>query len=213
MGHHLSKEERREQLMQAALVAFGRRGYHTTQVSDIIRQAKVARGTFYLYFDGKREIFAALLFQISEKIEFQVRNIPIDAFSQIPHQLLGNIQRVTRLLIENPLFIKLVFSDAVGLDATFDKQLRQFYERILDYIRRGLRQGQAMGFVRKTDVNILAIALLGCIKEAFYQYILGTTKKPSIGKIEQEIYTFVLNGIVHPQLRSQVEAFLTESKD
>ncbi|HKX12516.1 MAG TPA: helix-turn-helix domain-containing protein, partial [bacterium] len=42
--------------MEAALSAFGKKGYHDTQVSDIIAQAKVARGTFYLYFDGKREI-------------------------------------------------------------------------------------------------------------------------------------------------------------
>ena len=44
--------------MEAALSAFGKKGYHDTQVSDIIAQAKVARGTFYLYFDGKREIIS-----------------------------------------------------------------------------------------------------------------------------------------------------------
>ena len=50
MKERLSKEERRKQLLTAAMVAFGKKGYHGTQVSDIIYEADVARGTFYLYF-------------------------------------------------------------------------------------------------------------------------------------------------------------------
>jgi len=207
MAKHLDRETRREQLIQAALQAFGKKGYHAAQVSDIIEEANVARGTFYLYFEGKREIFADVLSRIFDEIQILIRNIPYDAFGAIPAQLLGNIRRVTELLFKNPLYIKLIFSDAVGLDSEFDSQLRQFYDKILDYIRRGLRQGQAMGFVREGNIEVLALCLLGCMKEVFYQSILGKTL-PMSEDIEREIYTFVVNSIVHPGLKDQVSEYL-----
>jgi len=207
MGQHLDKEERKRQLIRAALIAFGNKGYHATQVSDIIAEAGVARGTFYLYFEGKREIFAGIVNQIFLEIGKQIRAIPMDAVQEIPSQILGNLTRVTDLLLNNSLFVKLLFSDAVGLDTEFDTQLRKFYELILDYIVRGLRQGQKMGFVREGEVKVLAVCLLGCVKEVFYQYVLGT-EKPDAHTIHQEIYTFVINGIIHPNQRHQVEDIL-----
>jgi AcrR family transcriptional regulator len=207
MGQHLDKEQRRSQLIQAALAAFGKKGYHDTQVSDIIAQAKVARGTFYLYFEGKREIFEAIIGQIFQGIAEQIRALPLDAVDQIPTQILGNLRRVTALLMKNPLWIKLVFSDAVGLDSEFDAHIRNFYELVLDYIRRGLKQGQRMGFVREGDVGVLAVCVLGAVKEVFYQYVLGT-EKPEVRDIEREIYTFVITGIIHPSLRPHLDEML-----
>lgn len=207
MGIHLSKEERRSQLLTAALAAFGKKGYHDTQVSDIIAQARVARGTFYLYFESKRDVFDAVVQQVFEKVQAEIKAIPKEAIDQIPQQILGNLKRVTELLFEHPLYIKLLFSDAVGLDAEFDERLREFYGKILDYIRRGLKQGQEMGFVREGDIEVLALCLLGCVKEVFYQSILGTQKIPPDALI-REIYILVLNSVIHPRLRPQAENIL-----
>jgi AcrR family transcriptional regulator len=213
MGKHLDREKRKGMLVEAALHAFGKKGYHATQVSDIIAQAKVARGTFYLYFEGKREIFAAVLAKIFDEVQTRIQNIPREAFGEIPSQILGNLRRVAQLLLKNERYVKLLFSDAVGLDEEFDAQLREFYDRILDYIHRGLRQGQQMGFIREGDVEVLALCLLGCFKEVFYQYILGA-KRPSAKLLEREIYAFVINSLVHPSLREQVGEYLkTVSQD
>ena len=207
MGIHLSKEERRSQLLSAALVAFGKKGYHETQVSDIIAQARVARGTFYLYFESKRDVFDAVVRQVFEKVQGEIRAIPKEAIDEIPKQILGNLKRVTELLFEHPLYIKLLSSDAVGLDSEFDDRLREFYGKILDYIRRGLKQGQEMGFVREGDIEVLALCLLGCVKEVFYQSILGT-QKTSPDALIREIYILVLNSVIHPRLRPQAENIL-----
>jgi AcrR family transcriptional regulator len=44
----------------AATRVFRDKGYHAASVNDIIDAAQIARGTFYLYFTSKREIFAEL---------------------------------------------------------------------------------------------------------------------------------------------------------
>src|SRR5262245_55259986 len=49
--------DRRRQLLDAATWVFARKGYRNAGVSDIIKQAGVARGTFYLYFKSKEQVF------------------------------------------------------------------------------------------------------------------------------------------------------------
>src|SRR5438067_9933141 len=58
----LDRETRRQQILEAAARVFARKGYRNTGVADIIEAAGVAsRGTFYLYFQSKEEIFLALV--------------------------------------------------------------------------------------------------------------------------------------------------------
>src|SRR6185369_9943588 len=55
------RDERRAQLVTAARDVFGQKGYHAATVDDITRAAGVAKGTFYLYFDEKREVYYELV--------------------------------------------------------------------------------------------------------------------------------------------------------
>ncbi|MEK3936621.1 TetR/AcrR family transcriptional regulator [Sporosarcina sp. FSL W7-1349] len=50
------KIDRREELLQVALEIFATKGYHATKISDIVKQAGVAQGTFYWHFKSKEEI-------------------------------------------------------------------------------------------------------------------------------------------------------------
>jgi AcrR family transcriptional regulator len=204
MSIHLSKEERTRQLLDAAIRCFGEKGYHATQVSDIIEAAEVARGTFYLYFKSKREIFDVIMMELFRTVHAQIKSLPRDAVDQIPSQIMGNIRRVTHLLMEKPFLAKLLMNEAVGLDAEQDARLREFYDQILDYIRRGLKQGQEMGFVRAGSIQVLAISLLGVVKEIFYQSFLGTSK-PTEDEIAREIYQIVVGAVAHPFLRPELE--------
>ena len=185
MGKQLSKQERRQQLLEAALKSFGERGYHDTQVSHIIAEAKVARGTFYLYFESKKEIFDEIITDISDRVQKVIKPIKKDKLLEIPPQILGNIERATRLLLKNPLYIKIFFSDAVGLNKEFDERLRKFYNYVLASIREGLDQGQGLGFIRKGNTYLLALCMMGTLKEIFYQYVLAPTarnRKKSSGR-------------------------------
>lgn len=205
MSKTLTKEERRRQLMDAAIKAFGKKGYHQAQVSDIIERAGVARGTFYLHFKGKREIFDCIMDELFERVRTEVRTLPKEAVAEIPSQLRGNIQRVVNLFIDQPVLAQLLFSAAAGVDPEQDERLRHFYEQLLDLIRRGLKQGQEMGFVRAGDYRVLAVSLLGSLKEVLYQITLGTEKLKRSALVE-EIYRLILHGIAKPEFLPELEA-------
>ena len=53
--------DRRVQLLEHSLVVLSRHGYAATRVEDICAAASISRATFYRYFDGKNQVFDALI--------------------------------------------------------------------------------------------------------------------------------------------------------
>jgi AcrR family transcriptional regulator len=55
-------------LLDAAMVAFDRRGYHATRVNDVVEIAKTSHGTFYLYFSNKEDLLRALVAEAGAEV-------------------------------------------------------------------------------------------------------------------------------------------------
>lgn len=55
------KEARPAELTRAALELFVERGYASTRLEDVARRAGVSKGTLYLYFDSKEQLFKAVV--------------------------------------------------------------------------------------------------------------------------------------------------------
>ena len=66
-------------LLDAAMEAFDRRGYHATRVNDIVEIAKTSHGTFYLYFSNKEDLLRALVTEAANEAQKLY-----DALSSLP---------------------------------------------------------------------------------------------------------------------------------
>jgi AcrR family transcriptional regulator len=55
------REERRQQILNAALTVFRQKGYHATNVSEVASLAGVSQGTIYWYFESKEALLNAAL--------------------------------------------------------------------------------------------------------------------------------------------------------
>ena len=68
MPRVVDREARRAELVSAAAAVFARRGVANTAVSDIVKAAGVAQGTFYLYFDSKDAAILAVVEQVLDDV-------------------------------------------------------------------------------------------------------------------------------------------------
>lgn len=55
------KEDRPQEITEAALHAFAQKGYAATKVEDVAKRAGVSKGLLYLYFKTKEELFKAVI--------------------------------------------------------------------------------------------------------------------------------------------------------
>src|SRR3954469_9923484 len=80
-------EERPRQILAAALEVFGERGLAASRLEDIAKHAGVSKGTIYLYFPNKEELFrevvrTTVISKIEEREQVYLAAVgaPIDVF-------------------------------------------------------------------------------------------------------------------------------------
>ena len=71
-----SYEERGERILEAAAALITRWGYKKTTIDDIAKQAGVAKGTIYLHWKTREELFkAVILHEEMELVEDEASNL------------------------------------------------------------------------------------------------------------------------------------------
>ena len=55
------REERREQIIKAAMTVFGKTGYHRSKMGEIAQEAEIGKSTVYEYFDSKKDLFEEMI--------------------------------------------------------------------------------------------------------------------------------------------------------
>lgn len=168
----MDPRERRAQILVAAARLFGDRGYHDTSVSDIIAAAGIARGTFYIYFQSKRALFAELVDDLLARLHAAIRRVDTEAGApSARQQLLDNMMRVLEMLTEERALLAILLEGAVGLDRAFDSKLGEFYDEVARAVEASLVLGREMGLVRDCDTRVVSLAVLGAIKELLHEIL------------------------------------------
>jgi AcrR family transcriptional regulator len=185
---------------------FAEKGYHQASISDIIKRAGVARGTFYLYFESKRSVFDQLLDDLFELLNGRVRRIdPSRGPAGVVAQMESNVDEVVDLMLSNRAMLRVLLAEAVGLDPGFDKKLSEFYGRLLEMTERSLKLGIDMQVVRKVNTRVVSLCILGSIKEVLYQVAMGQ-KLPVREILVKEILGYNIRGLFAPEVAEQVES-------
>lgn len=173
----LSKSARREEILEAALTVFERGGYHSTHVDDVIREAGIARGTFYLHFTSKHEVFAALvdrMLSIFLDARPAAPEPAVDGPASAEAILRASYRTVFETLREHRRLARLLFEEAVGLDKGFADALATHYREWHARVRGTLERFRAAGAARADlDAEITAELVLGVVERLARRYLFA----------------------------------------
>jgi AcrR family transcriptional regulator len=181
---------RREQLLRAAAWAFARKGYRNASITDIIQRAGVARGTFYLYFDSKEQVFLAIV----ETFHGRIRHALASA-AELPD--IGTDARallVTRFTQWLEFFAahrdvaRVIVREASSIDPRFEKGYAALRASAVAFLAGRTRHLQDLGLVRATVSPDLAAHLqLGMLDEVLTAFVLEDADADIPGLVEQMV--------------------------
>lgn len=196
MSARKTKAQRRRELLDAARDAFVEKGLSAATVDDIVSNAGVARGTFYLYFSDKRAVFEALVDEFLGLLSERVESIRLGPDEPAPvDQLRANVRRVVELALGEPSIVKLALFDATGVDPELDDKLHAFYEGLRALIDESLEMGQELGMVRPGERRVMVAIGLGGLKEVLVDAVAGNVTA-DVDVITDEIMTFLAGGLL-----------------
>lgn len=179
----------------AASKVFAKKGYHATSITDICEKADVARGTIYLYFNNKRDIFENLISNFSSSMLDNIRMFNLD--EPLMEQFDRNIRKFADIIVQNRDLTKIIVSEAVGLDNEFDHQLLLFYAKLVEYVEGALIMLQKCDEISKTiNTRLLAYSVIGSIKEIAYQWALDGGSLLDVDPLLKHVREFNLENYI-----------------
>lgn len=156
----------RNQLLEAALTVFGRKGYSAATLEEIASEAGLTRGAIYWHFDGKETLYKALVTEKSAGINQLAEEILVGGGTprEILQRLLLEMFRYVEENAEYQALLELAVSKVEvtpGLESIMEETTqgrRLLAELFTDLLRRGIELGE---FRSNLPAEQAAIALVG----------------------------------------------------
>ncbi|MGO8752070.1 MAG: TetR/AcrR family transcriptional regulator [Thermoguttaceae bacterium] len=190
-------EEKRRKILQAASDLFTSRPFHKVLLSDVATAAAVGKGTVYIYFKNKEELYLAVLYQAFERLVDQLRGSLESDRTRSPREALGTVvQTSVDYVFRNPQLLELMRSTPLSPDqrAPWDEKRRELTGLIEAVIRRGIRSGQFCD----PHPELTARFVLGLVRSALLDGIEGVDEQV----VTRHILHFLLNSLAAGKMPS-----------
>ncbi|MGH7721940.1 MAG: TetR/AcrR family transcriptional regulator [Candidatus Dormibacteria bacterium] len=150
-------ERTRSRLVAAGEEMFGKRGYHEASIAEITQGAGVAQGTFYLYFDSKRDLMRAVIEERGHELRATLAQATAGVVGRVAKEQAGFAAFFAWMARHRALF--LVVRQAEYVDsAVYRGWYRQLADGYVEALQQAIEDGE-VGFF--ADVETLAYALMG----------------------------------------------------
>ena len=188
------RQERRQQILDAALVVFSQKGFHGANVSDVAAQAGVSQGTIYWYFASKDELLEAAIVSFFDGVGQET----LVAVGQCPTAS-GKLRALARTMEELvtaagglfTLFLEYWASSPRREDAgqLYTDVLIQYKDFIAKLIEEGVRNGE----FKPVDAEPLVWAMMAAYDglAAYVMLMPGL----DLGRINQVFVETILSGL------------------
>ncbi len=183
-------------IINAATKVFAKRGFFHAKVSDIAKEAHVADGTIYLYFENKDDILISLF---EEQMQVVLGNMmeeiskEKDAVKKIEKFALTHLK-----LIELNKNVAEIIQVELRQSSKFMKEYKN--ERFLQYLNLIddiIKEGQEQGIFKKEIIpGIAKRAFFGALDEMSRFWVLSSHKKYDIETAAKQISGYFLYGLV-----------------
>ena len=174
MTKHLPEEVRRTQILGAARKCFIEKGYFPTRMEDIARVSGLSKGGIYFHFEGKSQIFEALVRQLYEEFTAVLKQA-----SEEPGDYLKMFEELARHYLDffhshpdYPRFF-MVMGEMAGRDESVRKMLASLQNEYTRVIAKIIKSGIDAGALKPVDPEATATLLKGIIDAMEGYFAIG----------------------------------------
>ena len=152
-------EEKRDLILDAALRVFGQRGFSQTRLSDVAEDAGIAKGTVYLYFSSKEELFREMAIRQFAHFESHAKQILEDETSSFA-QAMNALSRFHLMSSLHPQSSRLWELSRFEHDQELNAELQLFLSNYTTLVK------QRMEIESCQQAHLSAMAFVG-VNESF----------------------------------------------
>lgn len=170
-------EERKDEILDAALEVFSEAGLQEASVDDVVERAGLSKGTLYWYFKSKDSLISALIrrfftLELNKVRKLQQGNGPVR------ERLLRYSREVENVVKKMPRALTLEFYAVAVRQKSVRKFMGELYVSYCGELADLLRKGIDRGEFAKMDTNQMAAAITGLCEGLILLWALEPTAFP-----------------------------------
>ena len=194
-----NRKERVRALSEAALALFLERGIEGATIDDITVRAKIAKGSFYRYFDDKRALVDQMLKPVFTQMEQVLqhcsralekaknREAMFEAYREVGGALAG-------MLVEHPQVLRLYLQECRAPALGARTGVAEFAAKVSWYAVDITRKAHRHGILRPIHPSVSALTVVGAIE----RLLLALLSEEEVGnplEIPEALTSLILDGL------------------
>ena len=191
------KEEKENRLLNTAFRLFTEKGIKETSIQEIVDNASVAKGTFYLYFRDKYEIRDILIVKKSQKLfEDSLKSLRKNYISDFSDSIIYIINYVIDELTKNPLLLKFISKNLSW--GVYNKAVLNIYDKtgndtnneltLHDLFINGIKENN----IKLSNPDVTLFMIIELVGSTFFNSILYKEPLP-IEEYKPYLYKTIRN--------------------
>ncbi len=191
------QSERKKTILNAAVKLFSKTDFHEVTVDEIALNAGLSKGTLYLYFKNKEDLFFSIIEGKSNELFYRMEN-SIRYDLPFEETLQEFIKSYLNFFKENKAYFKIIHSEKCRM--TMDDHYRmhdlgiEVFNRFLKLTEKLVKAGKKENSIGDIDPDIAARGLRGILNSFVFQWIF-TNQKISIENDTGQIKNLFLYGV------------------
>jgi AcrR family transcriptional regulator len=156
---NLPQDQRREMILDAALVVFARDGYDAADVDDIALEAEIGKGTIYRQYPSKRELFEAVVDRGHDQLLRQLEELR-SKYTDFEELLRMGLEQHVDFFISNPDYWRILKVEQPEYQLKPDEKRVAAHQRFVTHMVGGIERGIAAGCIRNVDPVLATYSLM-----------------------------------------------------
>jgi AcrR family transcriptional regulator len=194
----------RDTIIEAAEELFSLRGYHNTQVMDIVKSVGMSAGTFYNYFKDKRDLFAQITKQNFEDFRARIKKVrePVNIWDRKDRiaKLDDTFTEYFDYIDSHRQQFLILLRGSFGVDEELDGNVWKHYSDIAQDLADDAQKWLNIGIIKGVNAHTLAYAVVGMAMHLGHSYLMEE-------KFTREEATNTLTSLSN----TMFESYLTEA--
>lgn len=193
------KEERPDEILAAALTVFSRDGFSGARLDEIAERAGCTKGTIYVYFASKEELFKAVVRKLITPRIRAVDDVLKDESLDAPTRIRRFVKGAYKHIIENPealAVLRLLIADGPKFQDLVEFYLEEIPRRGLALMRTTLQQGIARGEIRRIDTDFAPFIILGPINAENVRRLMTGHRDLDMDRMVEAHLDMLFNGLL-----------------
>jgi AcrR family transcriptional regulator len=188
------REATRQRIIRQAASEFARLGFDQANINAIAEQAGIGKGTIYLYFENKSDLFLEMLRAIAQA-QLAVIRVALAPEGTLQQRLERLFRAFTHLAEEESDNFNVYMSALYGVNRAFQAEATKLLRDYVAVIALMLEQSQARGEIHSYNIDATALMVLSLTESyVLSAKVLGQSEH-TIEKQAGSIAELILRGI------------------